>query len=363
LRIVSIIGVLAIAACAGSGNPPQTPPIWPQAAAPKLAAPRLEAFDLQQPPLTQVKLLDPRVVAAIQTDHFTQSAALIDVLWVVSNAGTMKNELDNLGQSLPTFVQVLTDSKANWRMAVTSSDRSGALLPDGGLVGANGGDLQPPGVLSAQDPNFLQDFKNELVFPIDRNTASSQSSIFASMQIALQRGPTTGLVRPNASLAVVAASNNDDQSFPGEPGFYARWLKQQKPKGDEALVTFSALGGPLGKCSPKGQETLFGAQVSETVRLEEMVAATGGVFQSICADDFSSALKKIALNLKTLRRYFPLSVVPDPTSILVTVDGQPVAQDATGGWQYVAPINSVGFLGTFVPDPGAQVAITYAVGG
>jgi hypothetical protein len=183
------------------------------------------------------------------------------------------------------------------------------------------------------------------------------------MQIALQQGPATGLIRPNASLAVVTASNSDDQSFPGTPGFYARWLKQQKPKGDEALVTFSALGGPPGKCTPKDQEDLFGAQVSETVRLEQMVAATGGVFQSICADDFSSALRKIALNLKTLRRYFPLSVIPDPSSISVTVDGQPVAQDATGGWQYVAAINSVAFLGTFVPDPGSKIVITYPVGG
>jgi hypothetical protein len=363
LRSLSLMTLLLLASCAGSGSPPQTPPIWPQQAAPRLAAPRLETFDLGQPPLTQVKLLDPRVVAAVQTDHFTQSAALIDVLWVVSNAGTMKNELDDLGQSLPAFVQVLADSKANWQMGVTSSDRSGALLPDGGLIGANGGTLQPPGVISVQDPNYVIDFKNALVFPIDRNTASAQSSIFASMRIALTQGSSTGLVRPGASLAVIAASNSDDQTLPGTPGFYARWLKEQKPKGDEALVTFSALGGPPGKCSPKDQATLFGAQVSETVRLEQLVADTGGVFESICADDFSSALKKIALNLKTLRRYFPLSVVPDPSSILVTVDGQPVAQDAAGGWQYLAPINSVAFLGSFVPDPGARITITYPVGG
>jgi hypothetical protein len=247
-------------------------------------------------------------------------------------------------------------------MGVTSSDRSGAILPDGTVVGGHGGELQAPGVIHGQDPNFLAEFKSALVFPIDRNSASAQSSIFASMQIALQAGSATGLIRPGASLAVITASNSDDQSLPGTAGFYARWLKGQKPKGDEALVTFSAIGGPPGKCSPKGQENLFGAEVTETVRLEQMVADTGGVFQSICADDFSSALRKIALNLKTLRRYFPLSVIPDPSSIVVTVDGQPVAQDPTGGWQYVAAINSVAFLGTFVPDPGAKVTISYPVG-
>jgi hypothetical protein len=355
------IALLALAGCVGSGGQAQPPPIWPKAAAPKLAAPRIETFDLQQPPLTQVRLLDPRIVAAVQTDHFRQSAALIDVLWVVSNAGTMKNELDNLGTSLPIFVQVLANSKATWQMGVTSSDRSGALV-DGGLVGANGGQLQAPGVIRSQDANYLAEFKTALTFPIDRSSASSQSSIFESMRIALENGASTGLTRAGASLAVIAASNSDDQSLPGTAGFYARWLKGQKPKGDEALVSFSALGGPPGTCTPKGQEALFGAQVTETKRLEEMVADTGGVFDSICATDFTSALQKIALNFKTLRRYFPLSVKPDPSAISVTVDGQPVAQDATGGWQYLAAINSVAFLGTYVPDPGAQVTINYPVG-
>ena len=97
--------------------------------------------------------------------------------------------------------------------------------------------------------------------------------------------------------------------------------------------------------------------------MHALVDATGGVFASICdTAGFNGALGEIARHLKTLRKYFPLSVTPDVTTLSVTVDGQPVAQDPEQGWQYLPAINSIAFLGSFVPDPGATIVITYAVG-
>jgi hypothetical protein len=96
--------------------------------------------------------------------------------------------------------------------------------------------------------------------------------------------------------------------------------------------------------------------------MQELVTDTGGIFESICdTAAFVPALQQIALNIKTLRRYFPLSAPPDPTSITVSVNGQPVAQDPQEGWQYLPAINSVAFLGAYVPNPNAVVTITYAV--
>ncbi len=48
---------------------------------------------------------------------------------------------------------------------------------------------------------------------------------------------------------------------------------------------------------------------------------TGGVTEEICLDDWRQALTNIGLNSFGLRRQFPLSSQPDPTTIAVTVDG------------------------------------------
>ncbi len=333
-----------------------------------LEPPRVENLDLPRSLIDRVTILDPRVRAALQEDDFQQSTAQVDVLWVVSNAGSMADERDRLANAVSAFIQVLAASKVSWQMGVTSSDLSTYPLPGGGTHVGDGGKLHGPvPVLSASDPNYLSDFKAALTWDIQRASAPAETEIFRSMFLAVQNagpgGPNSGFLRPSAALAVIAAANSDDQSF-GEPGWYARWLLGLKGKGDEALVTFSALGGPTGGCTPTGQENLFGAQVEPTIRMQELVQATGGVFESICDEPaFVPALQEIALNLKTLRRYFPLSAPPDPTSISVRVDGQPVAQDPQEGWQYVAAINSVAFLGSYVPDPDAKVVITYAVAG
>ncbi len=368
MRRTGLACLLLLAACPPRGdNRAQPPPLFPQGAPPPLEPIQIESFSLPRSALTQTQILDPRVRAALQTDDFKQSQALVDVLWVVSNAGIMADERDRLAAAVSAFIQVLADSKVDWQMGVTSSDLSTYPLPDGTTHQGDGGKLHGPvPILSASDPNYLQDFKSALTWTIQRDTAPSQTSIFRSMQLAIENaepgGPNAGLLRDGAALAIIGAADTDDESF-GEPAWYARWLKGLKGKGNEELVTFSALGGPTGGCTPTGQAQIFGSQVDPTVRLQELVTATGGVFESICDEPaFVPALQRIALNLKTLRRYFPLSVTPDPTSIAVTVDGAPVAQDPQAGWEYLSAINTVAFLGSYVPDPGADVTISYAVG-
>ncbi|MHB1847062.1 MAG: vWA domain-containing protein [Deltaproteobacteria bacterium] len=360
--------LLCLTGCPAPGDTrAQPPPLFPQGAPPALEPVQIESFDLPRSALTQTQILDPRVRAALQVDDFKQSPALVDVLWVVSNDGIMADERDRLSSAVSAFIQVLADSKVNWQMGVTSTDLSSYLLPDGTTHQGDGGLLHGPvPILTAADPTYLQDFQAALTWPIQRDSAPSETSLFRSMQLAVENaqpgGPNAGLIRDGAALAVIGASNTDDQSF-GEPAWYARWLKGLKGKGNEQLLTFSALGGPAAGCIPTGQAQIFGADVAPTVRLSELVTATGGVFESICDEPaFVPALQRIALNLKTLRRYFPLSVTPDPTSLSVTVNGQPVAEDPQAGWEYLSAINTIAFLGSYVPDPGADVTISYAVG-
>lgn len=365
LRCLPLLGILV--GCQNGASLAQPPPLYPRDLPVPLEPPRLQNLGLPRAALQQTTILSPKLRAAAQSDEFTQTQALLDVLWVVSNVGAMADERDRLAKALPAFTNILTAAKDTWQLAVTSSDLSVYQLSDGTLHVGDGGKLHgPTPLLSLLDPNYQSDFAAALTWAIVRNSAPSQTSLFESMKLALDAatpsGANAGLLRPGAALAVIGAANSDDQSF-GEVGYFARYLKGLKGKGNEELITFSALGGPAnGGCTPPGQESIFGAHVDPTPRLQQLAKATSGVFESICDEaGFQGSLQQIALNIKTLRRYFPLSAPPDPSSIAVLVNGQAVGQDAQAGWQYLANINSVAFLGSYVPNPGADVKINYAV--
>jgi hypothetical protein len=364
--LIAAAGCTALFSCLGGNTQAHPPPLYPRQVPVALEPVPLENLQLPRTPLLQTILLPAQLARASQSDEFVQSKALLDVLWVVSNDGSMANERTLLASALPSFTTLLTNAKVTWQIGVTSSDLSDYELPgDAGIHVGQGGQLRGP-ILTPEDPSYVTDFGNQLNFSIDRRSAPSQTSIFGSMKLALDAaapgGANEGLLRQGAALAVIAASNADDQSF-GEVGYFARYLEGLKGKGNEQLVTFSALGGPPdGGCTPPGGQVIFGSHVDPTQRLQQLTDDTAGIFESICDEaGFNGSLEQIALNIKTLRRYFPLSAPPNPETLSVSVDGQPVVQDPQSGWQYLASINAVAFLGSYVPDPGASVVIKYAV--
>ena len=169
--------------------------------------------------------------------------------------------------------------------------------------------------------------------------------------------------RPNAALAVIAVSDEDDHSY-GSPAYFARSLLGAKGKGNEHLVTFSVIGGTLPNgCYPPGEQKYFGGLAEPANRYLQVVGKTGGVPGSICDNSFETTLVQIAQALNTLRRIFPLSLEPDPSTISVKVNGVSIPASIVNGWQWQPQTQSVAFLGNYVPPPGAQVRIEYAISG
>ncbi len=353
--------------CFGGNTQATPPPLFPRQLPVALEPVPLENLQLPRTPLLQTILLPAELARAAQTDEFVQSQALLDVLWVVSADGSMAMERGLLAGALPSFTTLLTSARVTWQLGVTSTDLSIYQLPgDGGVHVGNGGTLAGPvQLITPQDPTYQSDFAADLDAGIQRFSAPSQTSTFASMKQALDAadgGANQGLLRPGAALAVIAAANSDDESF-GDVGYFARYLKSIKGPGNEELVTFSALGGPAdGGCTPPGEQGILGAQWATPRMLVPAEKPPAEVASSICDEaGFNGSLEQIALNIKTLRRYFPLSAPPNPATLSVTVDGQPVAQDPLAGWQYLASVNAVAFLGSYIPAPGSAVNITYAV--
>jgi hypothetical protein len=202
------------------------------------------------------------------------------------------------------------------------------------------------------------------VFEVNTCFANSRkrwTQPFRAMAAAIQPGTNPGFIRPRSALAVIALSDSDDDSF-GGVAYYARLLRSAKGPGWENFASFSAIAGTLPDgCYSPGEETFYGSKADPPVRLADMVRRTGGVLASICDPAFDKSLTRIAQALNTLRRVFPLSLIPDPTTIGVTVDSIPVAQDPVNGWQYRADLNAIEFAGDYVPPPGSYIQIFYAI--
>ena len=357
VRILTMFAVLlAVAGCDRVGRENGTPD-----AVPKVAPPRLSPVDLEPPridraPTGRVTLVDPPRVDSIQVDLLKQSDGVVDILWVVDDSGSMVNERKKLVSNFSRFLQELLALRVDFQMGVTS-----IVFADGGRLRGN------VKILKNATPNPQQVFGDNTTFPDSR---SRWEQGLRMTQFALSSpnidpgGPNFGFLRPNAALAIIAVTNEDDSSF-GTTDYYARVFRGLKGKGNENLVTFSVIGGTLPNgCVPPGEAGLYGSLAEPAFRYAEVASKTGGVIGSICDVSFEQTLVRIAQALNTLKRVFPLTLKPIANSVRVTVlDGATtivVPNDPVTGFQYRVDTNSVVFLGTFIPPPGSTVRIEYA---
>lgn len=331
-------------------------------AVPLVAPPLLSPVDIKPPtiqrtPTGRFNVVDPPNVDATQVDLLKQSDGIVDILWVIDDSGSMANERRELVGNFNRFLQELLTLKVDFQMGVTS-----IIFSDKGLLRGT------TKIIDRNTPNPQQVFQDNTTFGASR---ARWEQGLRMTQFALTSpntdpgGPNDGFIRPKAALAVIVVTNEDDGSF-GTTDYYARVFKGLKGPGNENLITFSTIGGTMPNgCTPPAEVGLYGSNASPAFRYAEVVAKTGGIIGSICDASFEATLVKIAQALNTLKRVFPLTLIPVVPSITVTVTDTNgvsfvVPNDPVNGFQYRVDTNSIVFLGTYVPPPGATVSIQYA---
>jgi len=327
-------------------------------ARPVVAPPKLSPIELLPPKVDRsvtqrVEVRNPKALAAIQLDLIKQSDGIVDILWVVDDSGSMKDERARLTDNFTRFLQELNSLQVNYQIGVVS----GNFVDKGVLRGTTK-------IITKTTPNAKDIFVANTTFP---NSRTRWEQGLKMMQLALSPpntdpgGPNASFLRAGAALAVIVVSDADDLSF-GDAAYYARWLRGVKGKGNENLVSFSTIAGTVPDgCYPPGEQVYFGGLADPAFRYTTVSQRTGGIIGSICDPSFEQTLLQIAAALNTLRRVFPLSLVPDASTISVKVNGVEVPQDVVSGWKYRADTNSISFLGAYVPPPGATLLIQYAI--
>jgi hypothetical protein len=268
----------------------------------------------------------------------TGACGKMDILFVIDNSGSMKEEQDNLAENFPKFIETINDFKSgdgknlDYRIAVTTTSRDVTVgNPGGGLFGGGGeqvtgdnGAFRHPrtckmqrGWLERSDANLENTFSCVAKVGIDGSGLEMPLDV---MKLALsdrvKDGTNAGFLRDDALLAIVMLTDENDCSLQGSKvskgsdkeicannpltkvGDYVSFLDGLK-KAHGRWAT-AVIAGER-DCSSK-----FG-QADAASRLQDFVTATGktGKFSSICQGDLNQSLKDALNTFDVACKEFP----------------------------------------------------------
>ena len=294
------------------------------------------------------------------TDVFTQlEGPTVDILWVIDDSCSMYDEQARLISNLSQFVGYADSQDADYQMAVTVTDsRSNSAgkfrrcFP------------HPPIISGDYADQATREEAFECTFLVGANSISFFEAGLGAAQRALERATSTtipvdenanlGFLRPQAKLAIVAVSDEEDQSAESQE-LLRDYFWSVKGFNRRDRVQVHAIAGPTQEDCAQG--TRF---AEPGYRYEWMTQQTGGIFFNICESDWQPLLSDLGLGVFTPLNEWDLSQLADPGTMQVAVDGVSIRNDALNGYVFLPDTNSVRFNGTSVPVPGAEVVIDYS---
>jgi len=283
-------------------------------------------------------------------DSFTQLAGpKADILWVIDNSCSMFDEQARLIDNMSRFVAFADAQNSDYQMAVTITDsRSGE-------AGKFEHCYPHPRIVKNDYPRREEAFR--CLFDVGTNGPFLEAGLGAAYQ-ALQRAQAgdsiqlngnTGFLRDDANLAIVILSDEEDQSLETEDllrDYF--WSIKGRTR-----VKVHAIAGPV------AQACRTDPNIQPGTRYFSMTQETGGLFFSICEEDWAPVLQGLGLNVFTPISEWQLTQAAVPASVGVTVDGVPIVWSTSNGFVYDTSSNTVRFFGAAVPEPGAQIEVDY----
>ncbi len=254
----------------------------------------------------------------------------VDLIFYVDQSSSMLDDESLMRSNFDVLMSNLDFFVADYQVAVATDDNGCA----------NNGFITP----ETDDP--VGEFGEALAGPSGYFTEAGFAVLANALRASGSRGCNTGLVRPDAKTMGVLVSDEEEQSDDGVD----TWMDTMIMLAPN--LTVSAVAGPTSGCST----------ADAGKRYMEAVNYTGGIFLSICERDWSryfQALGELSTAAPTDR--FPLSWVPDPDTLEVTVTPLRGDAEAQGSdrWTWEESTNEVVFGTEFMPPPRAEILIEY----
>ncbi len=293
--------------------------------------------------------------ATTRTDRYEQiEKPKVDILWVVDNSGSMDKEQKDLGTNFPIFMDYFLNSNLDYHIGVVSTDMDNP-AQSGKLIEAQGVRFITP-----ETPNPSVTFEQMSSLGIfGSGTEKGIEAAYTALE--LKTEINKDFLRDDSAVHIIVVSDEHDYSTanPISKAEFIEYLNNLRAEDDN--VSFNSIVAPRQNLCPSVTEP-----GTEYIDVTEGV---GGVFWSLCDEDWVGALEAIGLETAGLKREYFLSSKPVEGTVDVTVidvDGVEVeffpydAVADTGDYTYSEVRNSVTFL-NYVPAPGAVVQIHYEV--
>ena len=312
----------------------------------------------------------------------------IDLLWVIDDSASMSPEQDNIALNFNAFINQLSDAHLDFQTAVTTTDVCQATMPTdltqrvcpvdnyGGspathLRGSFVGDAGRR-VLKSSDADLVSRFNTY----VRQGTGGSNFEHgLTAVQLAVQKslsGENEALIRPDAFLAVVVLSDEEDDgiglsmtdAYNGH-NFWTDGITRYKYTSDD-MVTYLqstkgaghfSISGIVGTRNPDGTMCSSAVAQPKEEGTQYIAAAkkTGGIIRSVCDVNWGDSMTQIGLDVASQAAQVVLPTTPDVATIAVTVNGV-----VNTDWTYNSANQAIKFNTGKVPAVGAAIKVTYA---
>ncbi|PIU00016.1 MAG: hypothetical protein COT74_06600 [Bdellovibrionales bacterium CG10_big_fil_rev_8_21_14_0_10_45_34] len=273
----------------------------------------------------------------------------IDVLWVIDNSPGMGDYQVKIAEQADSLINFFVERGFDFQMAATTTDMRSS--------GERGKFLGIPSILTPQTPGLVDLFRARIA---PGNSGSGTERGLEAMKLALTPGQHTstngGFVRSDAALVIVFVSSEDDWSV-GNSIDYIDFLNNLKP-----IFEFGAQGwlaNYIGIIEDSTECRTLGEFSDLGYRYMDIVGASNGVNQSICSSELRTALENIRERISGMIMEYKLAREPVAETIVVTIDGVVVPNDAVNGWTYHPDRMLIRFHGSWIPKANETVKIDY----
>ncbi len=330
---------------------------------------------------------EPPLGLGYRTVELTQKGAgKVDILWIVDTSGSMSEEQQGLAQNFNAMITALNDAGHDFQTAITTTDVCQDQIPldlaervcpvdYGGsaathLRGAFVGDTGRK-VLKKGDTDLITKFDQYTKQGVG-GSGFEHGLKAAEMAIQkVQSGQNAPLIRPDAFLAVIVVSDEEDDGIGlgmldayNNHNFVAEGLTTFRYTADNFVSYLQGVKG-AGKFSVSGIvatrdgngnlcSSASSQPAEEGTQYIRAASLTGGMVQSICDTNWNSKLAQIGLDLDAQITQVVLPSKADPATIKVYVNGTLMNE-----WTYSQANHSVKFNTGFVPVEGSAIKVTY----
>ncbi len=321
------------------------------------------------------------------TATFTQNSASIngkiDILFVIDNSGSMAASQQAMADNITRFFEKFDAKGFDYQIAVIGTDAyrpmfNPSLAPmaeyrDGvGTAHTSGYKIVTPNTPNRQQV-FITNMKQGTNGSGDERPLQSVEAAFANAN-----NQATTFPRADAFFSIIILSDADDLSattsstLDNGTDYYANPnMIPLQHYVDFFDAKFGVVNGVRsGKYNINSigvmdaackQQVASGGENKIGNRFMQIADMTAGIKGSICGD-FGTTLSDISYKIIQLRTRFYLERELDPSTLHVFIDGAevPLTTNVNGnGYMYNADDNSVSFIGSYVPGPGASISVSF----